>query len=188
MSLTKRNIIGVIGGMGPYAGIDLTRKIFDETVASRDQEHLPVALLSFPEQIDDRTDFMLDNKGTNPVNPISSIALQLERLGASVAGMSCNSAHAPPIFDAVQATLLRANSKLHLLNMVVEVVRHIKERGTTSARVGVLSTNSMFHLGVYRDAMVQADIAPVLPPQHIQESLVHTAIYDPHYGHQSTEY
>ena len=34
------NAIGVIGGVGPYAGIDLVKKVFDNTIASSDQEHI----------------------------------------------------------------------------------------------------------------------------------------------------
>ena len=49
-----RRVIGVVGGMGPYAGLDLVRKIFDQTTASTDQEHLDVILLSTP-SVPDRT-------------------------------------------------------------------------------------------------------------------------------------
>ena len=35
-------MIGVIGGMGPYAGIDLIKKILDMTKATSDQEHIPL--------------------------------------------------------------------------------------------------------------------------------------------------
>ena len=40
-------MIGVIGGMGPYAGIDLIKKIFDMTKASSDQEHVPLSTVSY---------------------------------------------------------------------------------------------------------------------------------------------
>ena len=53
------NIIGIVGGVGPYAGLDLTEKIFGQTIASSDQEHLPVALLSLPERIEDRTRYLV---------------------------------------------------------------------------------------------------------------------------------
>lgn len=50
-------IIGVVGGMGTYAGIDLLRKIADNTGAVKDQEHLPVAMLSLPDKILDRSEY-----------------------------------------------------------------------------------------------------------------------------------
>ena len=33
-----RGAVGVVGGVGPYAGLDLMRKLFDLTEARRDQE------------------------------------------------------------------------------------------------------------------------------------------------------
>jgi aspartate racemase len=50
--------IGIVGGVGPYAGLDLNRKIFDNTVAKTDQEHLQVILFSFSADIPDRTKFL----------------------------------------------------------------------------------------------------------------------------------
>ena len=46
--------IGIVGGVGPHAGLDLTRKLFDHTRAEADQEHLPVMLYSFPDRIGER--------------------------------------------------------------------------------------------------------------------------------------
>ena len=40
--------IGVVAGAGPFAGLDLLQKILDQTIASRDQEHLTIAALSQP--------------------------------------------------------------------------------------------------------------------------------------------
>ena len=88
------NMIGVIGGMGPYAGLDLVEKIFAETIASTDQDHVPVAMLSCPASITDRSAFLLGKSAENPANAIAEVALRLERSGAAIAGMPCNSAHA----------------------------------------------------------------------------------------------
>ena len=51
--------IGIVGGLGPYAGYDLVRKIFRWTRASRDQDHLPLMLHSFPGWIPERPAFLL---------------------------------------------------------------------------------------------------------------------------------
>jgi aspartate racemase len=41
MNTDDKKMIGVIGGMGPHAGIDLVQKIFNQTKAASDQDHLP---------------------------------------------------------------------------------------------------------------------------------------------------
>ena len=51
--MKNQKLIGIVGGVGPYAGLDLCRKIFEQTDAHRDQEHLPIALLSIPQKIKD---------------------------------------------------------------------------------------------------------------------------------------
>ena len=48
-------MIGIVGGVGPYAGLDLLRKLLDNTLANSDQEHLDTVLLSLPSGIMDRT-------------------------------------------------------------------------------------------------------------------------------------
>ena len=73
-------IIGVLGGMGPYAGLDLVRKIFDRTRAGVDQEHLPVALLSYAHRIQDRSAFLFDETTENPALAIAEVARQLDGL------------------------------------------------------------------------------------------------------------
>jgi hypothetical protein len=45
---TLKPEIGIIGGAGPYAGLNLVKKIFDQTLARTDQDHLPVVLVSLP--------------------------------------------------------------------------------------------------------------------------------------------
>ena len=44
--------IGIVGGAGPYAGLDLAQKILEETIAEKDQDYLPTLLISTPEKIE----------------------------------------------------------------------------------------------------------------------------------------
>ena len=41
--------VGILGGMGPAAAIDLQAKILRETPAGRDCEHLPVVVWNVPQ-------------------------------------------------------------------------------------------------------------------------------------------
>lgn len=179
---TSPPMIGIIGGMGPYAGLDLVRKVFDETEAWTDQEHLPLALLSIPGSIVDRTAYVLGDVDENPGYAIARIALALERSGASVAGIPCNSAHSPVIFDVIRRQLAEAGSRLVLLHMIEETAAHLAALPHPPARVGVLSTTSVFRLGLYRDALAQVGLEAVLPSAEMQEEVVHAAVYDPVYG------
>ena len=66
-------MIGIVGGMGPHAGIDLVNKIFDLTKANKDQDHFPIAIQSTPHLISDRTDFLSGNSDVNPAIAIVEI-------------------------------------------------------------------------------------------------------------------
>ena len=84
-------IIGIIGGMGPAATIDLYKKIVENTPAEKDQEHIHVIIDSYP-QIEDRTEYILYG-GKNPAPRLIESAKRLESAGADALIMPCNTAH-----------------------------------------------------------------------------------------------
>ncbi|ARA93221.1 aspartate racemase [Rhodothermaceae bacterium RA] len=174
-------LIGVIGGMGPYAGLHLTRKIFEHTRAQTDQEHLPVALLSLP-NLPDRTAYLLGQDPVNPAVALADVAARLDDLGAAVAGMACNTAHAPAIFDVIVETLHRTGRSIRLLHMIEETARHTRALLGAGARVGVLATLGTYRFRLYQEALQAAGLVPVVPDEPLQEPLVHRSIYDPQYG------
>ena len=175
--------IGVIGGVGPQAGLDLVHKIMAATRAGRDQDHLPVALLSFPGQIPDRTEFLLGRVAENPGRPLADVAETLVKVGAEVIGMPCNTAHAPVIFDVVRD---RVAGRADLLNMVEEVGNEVA-RGFPSVRaVGVLSTTGTHATEIYPRQLRPLGYRVLQVSSEVQDRLVHPAIYDPAYGIKST--
>ena len=174
-------MIGIVGGVGPYAGVDLAGKILDQTIADTDQGHLPVALLSVPEKIADRTEFLLGRTEVNPAEAISRIILDLERLGAGVVGIPCNTAHAPKIFEAIRRKLRAAASKVQLLHMIEEVARFLGEHFPQVRRVGVLCTTGTYRSRVYPDGLEPHGFRVLVPAEHLQQG-VQSAIYDGDYG------
>lgn len=175
-------IIGVIGGMGPHAGLDLVQKIIDQTAASTDHDHVPVALLSYPAHIPDRGDFLFGRTAVNPADAMAAIAVQLEALGATVAGIPCNTAHAPPIFDALQAALAEGGHRLRLLHMLDETARFLREHYPGLRRVGVLSTLGSYRFEIHTRMLADGGFEAVLPDPSVREHIVHRTIYDPGYG------
>lgn len=162
------------------AGVDIVRKIIEETAAGADQEHVPVILLSVPADIPDRTRYLLGEEPLNPGYPISRIFRQLEAAGATVAAIPCNTAHSPPIFGLVQQQLQEAGSKLKLIHLIDETVAYIA-RYYPGRAAGVLSTLGTARTGIYHKALEEAGIEPVLPGEDWQHR-IHAAIYDPVYG------
>jgi len=175
-------MIGIVGGVGPYAGLDLLRKVYDNTVALRDQDHLDTILLSTPGAITDRTEFLDGEVSENPGYAISRVLLSLERAGARVAGIPCNTAHSEPVLKVVEEELLHAGSNIRLLNMIGETVDFIERELSGIGKIGILSTTGTYRSGLYKKALETRGYKVMKPTPHIQESQIHPAIYDTEYG------
>ena len=174
--------IGVVAGAGPFAGLDLLQKILDQTIASRDQEHLTIAALSQPNQIEDRTAYLLGKAQDNPAQAFVAQLLKLEKIGAQVVGIPCNTAHAPAIFGEIAAGLQAQGSSLKLLHMIEETAVHLHHYHSLSQRIGILSTTGTYRTDIYPAALAKFGLTAVVPELKMQEEVVHTAVYHPTYG------
>ena len=168
--------------MGPYASLDLVRKIFDQTQAHTDQEHLPVALLSYPDRIRDRSSFLFDQIQENPAYAMFEIVRRLEGAGAVVVGMPCNTAHAPAIFDVLVEELRTSGSRLRMLHMIEETARFIRDTLPGCRRIGILSTLAVYRLRLYRNALAAAGLEGIAPDEDIQRDVVNRTIFDADFG------
>jgi aspartate racemase len=180
-NMKKEKMIGIVGGVGPYAGLDLMKKIFDSTLAEKDQEHLSVTLISAPVEIEDRTSFLTGNSNVNPGHAMASIIERLEKSGAEVIGIPCNTAHAPDILDAAKKELSKKGSKVNLLHMIHEVTNHIKATTPAGEKIGLLCTIGLADSRLYQEALEKAGLEPTLPDKNIQAK-VQDSIYNPSYG------
>ncbi len=174
--------IGVVGGMGSYAAIDLIRKIYDATDASCDQEHLPVAMLSAPHLTVDRSQFLSGEIKVNPAISISTIINQLSDLGSTVVGIPCNTAHAPLILDEVMKSI---PEHVQLIHLIEEVAKLMVEQYPSVTQVGVLGTVGTVNSQVYTQVMNRYGLNVIQPPEDIQSLFVSPAIYDKNYGIKS---
>lgn len=177
----QKKIIGIVGGVGPYVDIDLVKKIRTQTNAKTDQEHLSIALLSFPREIEDRTDFILGKAKINPALPICDVISKLEEVGAEVIGIPCNTAHAPQIFREIEEELNKRGSKVKLVNMVEESVLFISENYASIKRVGILGTKGTYKSKVYEDILKVHNFQVVMPDA-IFIDIVNDVIYNSLYG------
>lgn len=175
-------MIGIVGGVGPYAGIDLLKKVYDNTIADTDQQHLDTALLSMSSRISDRSAYLNGEIEENPGLAIADVLLKLESIGVTVAGIPCVTAHSGKILESVKQKLNDEKSGLKLINMISETLLFIKKNYPYISAVGVLSTTGTYKSAVFTDALKENGYKVILPKMEIQEKLIHPAIYDPVYG------
>ena len=182
MKIDGKIMIGIIGGMGPYAGLDLIKKIFDLTDAKTDQDHIPVSMLSIPHQIEDRTKYLLDPTLDNPGIAIGKVVRKLAETGAYVVGMPCNTAHSPLIFNEIKNQI---PSDIIFVNMIEKVVGWIVEKHPTVKKVGILATNGTIQSKVYHNELINNGLEPITFDKIEQKEFIDEAIYDKSIGIKS---
>ena len=156
-----RKIIGVIGGMGPLATVDLYRKIVEHTKADCDQAHVRT-IIDSNTNIPDRTAALLAG-GESPARELQSSARLLERAGAQVLVMPCHTAHC--FYDEVQAAV-----QVPVLNMIDLTVQELKRRGI--ARAGLLATDGAVQSGIYQQHFEGSGMELLLPDPEGQAALM----------------
>lgn len=178
-----RKLIGIVGGVGPKAGLDLFEKIISNTNATDDQDHLPVILISVPAFIADRTSFLLSNEILNPGKVLSSITDQLVDNGARLIAIPCNTAHSPKIFDEMRDHVER-HANVRLLHMIDETASYIQNRYPKGSKISVLSTLGTRQTHVYEPFLQQHGLN-VVELTLEQANTVHAVIYNKEYGIKS---
>src|SRR5210317_260934 len=84
-------VVGILGGMGPMSTVDLMRKVTVMTPVQRERDHLRILVDSRP-QIPDRPAALLGS-GESPVPMMQESARMLEKWGAELIAIPCNTAH-----------------------------------------------------------------------------------------------
>lgn len=164
--MNNQKILGIIGGMGPMATIDLYAKIISMTKADRDQNHIHT-LIDSATTTPDRCACILDG-GESPLPYLVAAARRLEAAGAGVLIMACNTAHY--FYDGIAESVA-----IPLLHMPRETALAIKRRGIE--KVGLLATDGTLQTGIYHRAL-QAQGIEVITPDDKGQKRVMELIYD----------
>ena len=182
--MTKQTkIIGLVGGVGPYAGLDLNTKIFDYTKTNgSDQDHLEVYLLSRSADIKDRSAFLKNEISENPAEGIFRTIQKLISIGSVVIGIPCNTAHSPSIFNQVLRKMADYPG-IELCHMINETKSYLASHFPNAKKIGLLATEGTYLSSVYSDILEKdSDLTVLLPDSDKARQRVHDAIYHPQYG------
>ena len=167
--LPKPFKVGMIGGLGPAATVDLYDKIVKATPAKVDQAHIKLVVEQNP-QIPDRTAALLEG-GEDPTLALYNCAERLERDGCDVIIVPCNTAHA-------FVPYLERYLKTPFVNMQQTALDEIKAKLGDAARVGLLATSGTIRTGIYGDK-AKAMGLPIFVPDETHQARVMAAIYGP---------
>ncbi len=159
----NRKTLGILGGMGPEATLDLFRKIIDLTPAKKDQDHIHIIIDNYP-QIPDRTAFILHG-GIDPAPFLVEAAVRLEKAGAEAIIMPCNTAH----FFLPQ---IKANVKIPFISIIESTLVDLKKDYPAAKTVLPLATTGTKKAGIYDNALKTAGYNVPDMPDELQDNLM----------------
>ena len=159
-------VVGVLGGMGPLATADFYTKLVRLTPARTDQGHLHVIIDSNP-KIPDRTDG-LGGAGPDPTPHLVGTARALERAGAELIAIPCNSAHA-------YLAAIRKAVRVPVLDIMDEVAAAAAAGTPRPRAVGLLAAPGTIRARLYHRALAARGVE-VVDTTPVEEAGVEAAI------------
>ncbi|KUM26424.1 hypothetical protein AU467_22135 [Mesorhizobium loti] len=137
-------IVGVLGGMGPAATIDLMRRVMEATPAADDADHIHLLVDQNP-KVPSRIDALINGTGPSPLDELVRMAKGLESAGATMLAIACNTAHG-------YASDIAAAVRIPLLDMVTLTAEAIARRPLSQRHIGMLASTAVLQLRLYERA------------------------------------
>ncbi len=165
--LRPREIIGIIGGLGPYAHLDLERKLLAaarELAGAVRVRDFPEWILSSAPRTPDRTAAICGDAA----DPLPWLLRSLRRLephttaggetipGADFAVLACNTAH-HYLED------LRRATDLPLVDLIGECAAYLAGRLQAGSRVGLLALTGTLMSGLFHRALAEHGLVACSP-------------------------
>lgn len=136
-------LLGILGGMGPLAGAAFAARLVALTPAQRDQDHVPALLCNDP-RVPDRSSARL-GQGEDPLEAMTAGLRLLERAGASLIAIPCNTAH-------LWYEQMAARTRVPLLHIVDAVCADLERLGVRGP-VGLMGTPATLKLQLYQQPL-----------------------------------
>lgn len=135
--------------MGPEATAAFYEYLIEETPARRDQDHLTVVIFSEP-GIPDRTEYLVA-KGPSPLPELIRVARAVEKAGAELIAIPCNTAHY--FWESISQAV-----EIPVLNIIDETVACVEKAfrsggEATRPSIGVMSTMGTARMSLYENAL-----------------------------------
>ncbi|MDP5054170.1 MAG: amino acid racemase, partial [Congregibacter sp.] len=162
--MTHRKTVGILGGMGPAATVDLMQRVIAATPASDDSDHIPMLVDNNP-QVPSRIKALIEKTGPSPVPTLTAMAKRLADQGADFLVMPCNTAHH-------YYAELAAAVDIPFIDMTLLVSQHIARAQPGAQRVGLLASSALSQIELYEPNLRVQGLTPVYPPSAEQSALM----------------
>ncbi|WP_457553340.1 cysteate racemase [Desulfobacula sp.] len=156
-------IVGILGGMGPEATVDLMQRIIRLTPAIDDIDHIRCIVDNNP-KVPSRIKAIIEGDGEDPGPCMADMGRRLETFGADFLVIACNTAHY--YYDAVQDAV-----KIPVINLIDLVSDYFKSNFPEHDKVGLLASPAVAMTELYTKRFKASGIEDVWPDPDYQERL-----------------
>jgi aspartate racemase len=136
--------VGIIGGMGPAATIDLMSRVVALSDIASEQDGVRMLVDSNP-KVPDRNK-AIAGTGPSPGPVLAKMALGLQHGGADFLVMACNTAHT--FKDAITEAV-----SIPFISMIDETTAEVTRNCLPRTKVGVLAAGGCLDAGLYQTAL-----------------------------------
>lgn len=164
----EKQILGVVGGMGPEATEYFYEQVIKHTEAHCDQDHIDMVILSAA-SMPDRTKAIETGDHERLLGAMRTCLERLEACSATQIAIPCNTSHY--FYDDIQAM-----SQVPIIHMPRETVRACA-RDPRVRRIGIMGTDGTIDAGVYDRECERFGVTPIHPSPERQRDVM-SLIYD----------
>lgn len=144
--------------------VDLFARVVRATPVETEEDHLRILIDNNP-KIPNRTRALLSGDTAPARDALCETARNLERAGAELIGIPCNTAHA-------FLSDIRASVAVPVLDMVDEAARGAREQFGERAMVGLLATDGTLGARLYADALERHGLVAAEPDPEGQATVM----------------
>lgn len=157
--------VGILGGMGPEATVDLMQRIISHTSAADDIDHVRCLVDQNP-KVPSRIKYLLEGGSVSPGPCLADMARGLEANGADFLCIACNTAHnwhgevaaavGIPVLNIIEIASAAAAQKL----------------GGRPGKVGILASPAVRLTGLYKNPLARLGLEPLYAGEDDEKRLL----------------
>jgi aspartate racemase len=151
----REKSVGVIGGMGPEATVDLMRRVIEATPAADDIDHIHMLVDNNP-KVPSRIKALIEGTGESPAPFMARMAQGLELAGVDFLVIPCNTAH--KYYEDVVAAV-----KIPVVSILDVTVAYVRLQQPGIKKVGLLASTAVGNIRLYHDEFEPLDIETMFP-------------------------
>jgi len=160
----REKIVGIIGGMGPEATVDLMARIIKATPALDDVDHIRMLVDNNP-KVPSRIKALLEGDGESPIPCLQDMARRLAAWGVDFLAMPCNTAHY--YYRDIQEAVT-----IPILNMIDLAVQKVITQTPGVKDLGLLASTAVLNLKLYKKRFAESGVALVPPDDNYQKGIM----------------